>query len=130
MKFLPVSKADINAQRITGIAYVGTLPDAEPVLDSQQEWISIDNLKKAAFDFMESIQENPQKRFNLNHDNKTAFDARLLESFVTDSESEINGETVPPASWVITLKIEDPKIYEQIANGTLTGFSLQGVGYV
>ena len=53
----------------------------------------------------------------------------FYESFQVDQERGISapkGMDVPDGSWVGTMKVEDPAIWELIRQGDFTGFSIEG----
>jgi hypothetical protein len=52
---------------------------------------------------------------------------RIAESFITPRDSVINGVAVKAGSWVVAIRVADPKILAAVRNGAIGGVSLGGV---
>ena len=57
--------------------------------------------------------------------NLTVFESWIVEDEVKD-KSAIYDLDAPVGSWVISMKIEDDKVWESVTNGLYTGFSIEG----
>jgi len=55
-------------------------------------------------------------------------DAAVVESYVAKCDMEINGEPIKKGTWLMTVEINDPTVFEAIEKGKITGFSMGGVG--
>lgn len=110
--FVPLLKT--AEERICcGIVYV---PDEE---DSQGDFASAREIRKAAYRFMESHQV-----FRVNHDRLAK--TRILESYLAPANFTIQKQVVKKGSWVLTVRVLDEKIWAAIKKGTITGFSMAG----
>jgi len=78
------------------------------------------DIEKFAFDFL--IQNN-QNNLTLNHE-KDFNGAKLVESYLTKNEDNAIG--VEKGSWILTYKVFDMKLWEEIKEGKFNGFSLEG----
>jgi len=107
-----VSKAD--QQIICGVIYE---PDT---VDAQGDQANADEIKKAAFDFMESV-----RTFKVMHKGKKT-DITILESYIAPADFSVGKKKVKKGSWVITAKVNDKKVWKSIKDGKLTGFSMAG----
>ena len=55
-------------------------------------------------------------------------DFQILSSYVVDTNSVLNGESIPGGSWLLSLKVENPEIWELIKEERLNGYSIGGLG--
>jgi len=82
---------------------------------------------------MKFAKKGYMQNLNLMHDEnqKTNGGAVIFESFLTDSSRGIlpmkGFEDVADGSWFISAKIEDDSVWEKVTNGTLKGFSVEGI---
>jgi hypothetical protein len=115
-----ILKADAAQQIVTGLVYG---PPGE--CDSQGDYAAdAATIEKAARTFMSKYYDDP-RRFNINH--KGPLEAwPVLQSFVTAKSTKIGGKTVPAGCWIMTLKVEDPRVWKAIAEKKLIGFSIKG----
>lgn len=114
-KAVPLLKADVKDQQIVyGIVYS---PDEE---DLQGDTASADEIRKAAFSFMEGDQ-----CFKINHSKKTM--VHILETYLAPCDFEIEGKTVKKGSWVLAARVLSKSVWQKIKDGTLTGFSMAGI---
>lgn len=116
VKFVGVQKADKNPERIVmGIVYE---PDTK---DSQGDWANEDEIREAAYSFMESEQV-----YKINHEGSGA-SIRVLESFIAPVDYELEGEKVKKGSWMLGSRVVDEDVWEKIESGELTGYSMAGM---
>jgi hypothetical protein len=114
IEFLPVEKAKDEEHIVCGIVY-------EPnTVDAQGDRASAEEIRKAAYYFMENIQV-----FKVNHKGNPA-KIRPLESYIAPVDFEINKKDIKKGSWILTCRILDDNIWEDIKNGKLTGYSMAG----
>lgn len=111
-----VKKAD-DAHYVTGIVY-------EPMVeDTQGNYMTEEEITKAAYWYAEN-----GNNVDIQHSFEPIEGAKVVESYIAKSDEEINGKPVKKGSWVMTMKIEDPEIFDAIQKGDITGFSMGGRG--
>jgi len=54
--------------------------------------------------------------------------ADVVESYIAPQDFTINDQTVKKGSWVMSVKVHCPDLWEQIKAGEVTGFSIGAVG--
>lgn len=83
----------------------------------------------------EAAQKFSSENRNLNvkatHETDTNVnDVFIFESFITD-ENRVNSvkgfEDMPLGTWFVTMKVNNPTVWEQIKNGEFNGFSLEAL---
>ena len=126
----------IRKDEITGVVIQPNLPDAHgDVFDSQEveEACRIWNEKFQHFTI--SHRDKKSRLIDLEaltnpetFENCFDQDFEILSSFVTDSQSVLNGESIPEKSWVISLKVKSPEIFSLIKEKKLGGFSIGALG--
>jgi hypothetical protein len=64
------------------------------------------------------------------HDGKAVDDVHVLESWIkesnNDKSSDYGFENLPVGTWFVSMKINNPKIWDKVKDGTLNGFSVSG----
>lgn len=111
---------DDDKRLVYGIVYE---PD---VIDTQGDFTDAVEIEKGAHRFMEHYQEIGEAHF------VTTPDLKLVESFIAPSDYEVNNpitgelQKVNKGSWVIVVKVYNDKVWEEVKNGSLTGFSFEG----
>lgn len=112
-----IVKADADAHEVTGIVY-------EPMTeDTDGNYMTEEEIFKAAHYFMKNAGG-----VDLQHSFEPLEGAYVAESHVARCEEEIGGQKIAKGTWVMTMDIEDPEIFEKIEKGELTGFSMGGTG--
>jgi len=96
------------------------------VTDAQGDIMSADVIEKAAFDYLKVF--NRSTKLGLQHKSFQKKERRfyLVESYIAPIEFVLNTKTVKKGSWLMTVKVEDPKIWEAVKKGDITGFSIGG----
>jgi hypothetical protein len=102
--------ADDELQIVWGEVYVGD------VLDSQGEFMTIDTVRKSAYEFMIAGRT---LSIDVQHDNKS-YKAYLVETFISRKGDPI----YIPDAWVVGVYVEDRVLWQAIKDGDLNGFSL------
>lgn len=116
--FVPIMKTNKERKTITGVVLE---PDT---VDAQKDTIPADVILDAAEDFLANI--NVETTLGLMHKDMNP-PLQLVQSFVvSDSDITINSVIVLRGSWVITVRVNDDDIWQQIKDGKLTGFSIGG----
>ncbi len=116
IELIPLTKAD--EQIVYGIVYE---PDT---VDAQGDEASAEVIKKAAYDYMENSQA-----FKLMHKGKK-IKVTILENYIAPVDFEIEKRKVKKGSWVLVTRVLDKKLWKQIKEGNLTGYSMAGYAKV
>lgn len=112
-----ILKTDSEAHYVTGIVY-------EPMTeDTQGNYMTEDEITKAAHWFAKN-----GNNVDLQHSFEPLDGATVVESSVAKCDYELEGETIKKGTWVMTVEITDPEIFESIEKGEITGFSMGGMG--
>jgi len=110
---LTILKQDDEQQLITGIVME---PDT---VDSQGDKVSKEEIQKAAFKFLIK-----SRTIGLQHKKKGPLD--VVESFIVPDNMEMGGQKVKKGSWLMTVKVNDGKVWQNVKDGKYTGFSIGG----
>ncbi len=114
IKFVGVTKAEENPEHyVMGIVYE---PDTK---DSQGDWATAEEIRKAAWGFMESDQV-----YKINHDEDA--EIHVLESFLAPVDYEMEGQKIKAGTWMLGSRVMDTEIWKQIEDGKKTGYSMAG----
>jgi hypothetical protein len=116
--FVPILKQNDEQQTVTGVVL------QPEVVDAQGDIISADVIKDAAFKFLAGF--NKTTKLGLQHKDFKKGRFALVESFITPMDLVIGNKTVKAGSWVMTVKVLDPKIWLAVKEGKITGFSIGG----
>lgn len=115
--YVPILKQGAEERTITGVVL------QPEVVDAQGDIYDANVVKQAAYKFLAGYNKNT--KLGLMHkDFKPKFD--LVESYLAPQELTINGTIVKEGSWLMTVKVLDDKVWEQVKKGKLTGFSIGG----
>jgi hypothetical protein len=115
-KFVPVFPMEKSKDEriVCGIVYA---PDEE---DLQGDGASEEEIRKAAYHFMEHVQ-----RFKVNHKGKHA-KVKVLDSYLAPVDLILANRQVKKGTWLLTTRILDDKIWKDIKSGKIAGFSMAG----
>lgn len=109
--------ADSESHFVTGIVY-------EPMVeDTQGNFMTEEEITKAAHWFAKNGNQ-----VDLQHSFEPLENAVVVESSVTKCDMELEGQEIKKGTWLMTVEITDPEIYEAIQKGDITGFSMGGTG--
>jgi len=119
-KICPIKKADIKKQ----IIYCVVLAPEE--LDEQDDWMTPEDIEEAAHNYLIS-----SRMVGKNHEEE--IEAVPVESYIVPQDLEWNEgpygpQTVKQGSWVIAIKILDPKEWRKVLDGEYQGVSVGGLG--
>lgn len=112
-----ILKADAKAHYVTGIVYE---PMAE---DTQGNYMTEEEITKAAHWFAKN-----GNRVDLQHSFEPLEGASVVESSVAKCDYELEGETIKKGTWIMTVELTSPEVFEAIEKGEITGFSMGGMG--
>lgn len=112
-----ILKADQDAHYITGIVY-------EPMTeDTQGNYMTEEEITKAAHWFAKNGSS-----IDLQHSFEPLEGAAVVESSVAKCDFELDGEPIRKGTWLMTVEVTDPAVFEAVEKGEITGFSMGGVG--
>ena len=90
-------------------------------------YFSAETIKQAAYRW---LQENMNHQFNLEH-SKNTNKVDVIESWiVNDSRNDKAaslGFSLPKGTWMLSAKINDEELWNEIKNGTYNGYSVEGM---
>lgn len=115
-KFVPifdVSKKE-DEHIVCGIVY------APNEVDSQGDFTTEEEIRKAAYQFMEEVQ-----KFKINHEGDY-IRAKVLESYVAPEDLMIADQKVKKGSWILATRILDEDLWRRIKKGEIKGYSMAG----
>lgn len=112
-----ILKADSEAHYVTGIVY-------EPMEeDTQGNYMTAEEIEKAQRWFAKNANS-----IDFQHNFEKMESAAVVENWIAKCDCQINGQDVKEGSWLMTVEVSDPGIYEAIEKGEITGFSMGGTG--
>jgi hypothetical protein len=121
------AKADEDKRQVFGWASIVEV-DGQPVVDRQGDWISPDEIEKAAYDYVLKSRKGGHQH---KRDGDQPFHAGdMIESFVMTPE-KIEKMGLPdstPVGWWVGYKIHDDEAWDKVKKGEVTGFSIHGRG--
>lgn len=94
------------------------------VVDSQNDYESPDDIRKAAHLFMEEYGE-----LGTQHTEMVTGKLKVLESYIAPSDFEMGGEKVNKGTWVMGIRVVDDGLWADVKKGAFTGFSIGGSAY-
>ena len=113
-----IVKKDSDNHFVTGIVY-------EPLTeDSQGDFMTEAEITKAAYWFAKN-----GNNVDIQHSFKALENASVVESWVAKADFDIEGETVKKGTWLMTVEIQDSKVWNAIEKGEITGFSMGGIAH-
>lgn len=116
-----IIKMDDEQQMVTGWASV-IEKNGIPVVDHQDDIITVDELTKAAHNFMSDYRVGKAM-----HDGGKV--GEVVESVVFTKElQKALGIDLGKVGWLIKVKVTNPKVWAQVKKGELKAFSVGGTG--
>lgn len=114
VKFVGIEKTEKNPEHfVMGIVYE---PDTK---DSQDDWATEDEIRQAAYSFMESDQV-----YKINHDDNASI--HVLESFIAPVDYDVGDEHVKKGSWLLGSRVVAEDVWEKVETGVYKGYSMAG----
>lgn len=114
--FCPIVKIDTERRVVTSIVL------AANTIDLQNDYIRPDEIWKAMESYMLAAQT-----VGIMHEKSNPF-CKVVEGFQAWDDHERGGQPVHKGDWVMSVKVGDDDIWQDIVNGDLTGFSIGGFG--
>lgn len=112
-----ILKADSEAHYVTGIVY-------EPMVeDTQGNYMTAEEIEKAQRWFAKNANN-----VDLQHNFEKMESASVVENWIAKCDCQINGQDVKEGTWLMTVEVTDPGIFDAIEKGEITGFSMGGSG--
>jgi site-specific DNA-adenine methylase len=96
--------------------------------DAQGDWIKAEAIEKTAHDFLRNY--NKTTGMGLMHKAFGDIGIELVESSIAPFDYKVGVKPVKKGSWVVTVHVSSDKRWEEVKNGTLTGFSVGGLATV
>lgn len=90
-------------------------------VDAQKDIYSAAEVRDAAHRFMEEYQN-----IGLMHRGLVNDGVKILESYVAPTEFEVGGTLVKKGTWLLAVRVQDEKLWQQVKAGELGGFSIGG----
>ena len=112
-----IVKTNADNHYVTGIVYE---PMAE---DSDGNYMTEEEITKAAYYFTKNSGQ-----VDIQHSFKPFAGGTVVESWVAKADFTIGEEQVKKGTWLMTVEVTDPEIWDSIEKGDITGFSMGGVG--
>ena len=124
---IKLAKVDEEKRIVMGAALIPNKPifrrDGE---ETYYVYFSKDTIRRASeLFFQKGNQSNATLEHEMKANNLTVFESWIVEDSEKD-KSAIYDLDAPVGSWVISMKIEDDKVWESVTNGLYTGFSIEG----
>lgn len=118
--FVEIAKANDEEQTVCGVVL------APETTDAQGDIYSAEVIRKAAFNFLASY--NDSTKLGHQHKDFKNWDGRfaLVESYLAPMDFALASTLVKAGSWIMTVKVLDPKIWTMVKSGAITGFSIGG----
>ena len=121
VSFLPFFKIEKMKHLVYGPVLKPGVADSWGVVPSAEE------VEKAAHEFL-ATYSSVSDPFSISHkDIVSKEQVQLVESYLTLDEIKTTEETIPKGSWIVVSKVLDEELWKKILDGTLKGYSLEGV---
>ena len=113
-------KAD-DPHVVYGVVYEPCSKGSVCKLDTQNDWVTPEELRKAAWAYME-------KSRTVGSQHRGPAKAVPVESFISPVDMVVDGEKITKGSWVVGVKINDDATWKKVESGELNAFSIGGKG--
>ena len=95
---------------------------APDVLDSDNDYMSAETIREAAYNFLKNGLTN---MVDVNHDNEVNYSCYVVESFI----ARPNDPDFIEGAWVAGVHIDNTVIWNKVKSGELNGFSLEAKSF-
>lgn len=119
--YIPFAKV-ANEQRIVS----GVVLKPEEV-DAHGDIYSAEVIRKAAYDFLAGF--GTETTLGLQHSNFEP-PTSLCESYIAPCDFTLGATKIKKGTWIMSVKVNDDKLWQRIKRGEITGFSIGGVAKV
>lgn len=96
-------------------------------VDLNMDIISADEIVKTAHNFVENLD---LKKINVDHQDGTDIPTvKIVESYILPQAMNFDEWALPEWTWMVALKFEDDKLYQDVLNGEYVGISMEWMRY-
>lgn len=122
------SKIDEDKHQVFGWASIVQL-DGEPVVDRQGDYISPEEIEKAAYNYVVKSRKGGSQH-KRTEDGQPFHASDMIESIVFTPEKIEKMHLPPdfPQGWWVGYKVTDEDTWQRVKKGEVTGFSVHGRG--
>lgn len=122
-----VSKSDADKRQVFGWASI-VEKDGVPVVDLQGDYISVDEVEKAAYEYVQKSRKGGNMHARNGEDPHHVSD--MIESFVLTPEKKekLGMPESTPTGWWVGFQVHDEETWDQIKTGKRPAFSIHGRG--
>lgn len=123
-----ISKVDVDKRQVFGWASVSKI-GGEDVIDKQGDYISMDEVEKAAYKYVNSSRIGGD--MHQREGEKPLAKSNMIESFVVTPEklSKMGlAEDAMPHGWWVGYQCTDDDLWQMVKDGRRVGFSIHGKG--
>ena len=106
-----IVNADADSHYITGIVYEPLTEDAHGNYMTEQE------ITKAAYWFAKNGNQ-----VDVQHSFEPLEKAAVVESYVAPCDMSVGEQAIKKGTWMMTVEVDDPDIFEKVQKGEITGF--------
>lgn len=114
IKIFKVCKSDLEKKLVYGVILE---PDT---VDAQNDIVSPEEIENAAHDYL-------VKSRIIGRQHKAKANVDLVESYISPVDFKINEDVVKKGSWVGVVKVLDDKLWQDVKDKKVTGFSIGGL---
>lgn len=112
-----IVKADAKSHYVTGVVY-------EPMSeDTDGNYMTEEEITKAAHWYAKNAAQ-----VDVQHSFEPLANASVVETWIAKADFKLNGEKIRKGTWLMTVEVTDPDVWDAIEKGDITGFSMGGVG--
>jgi len=94
------------------------------VVDGQGDIMSADVIAEAAYKYLSEY--NRKTTLKLQHSSPVKKRFSLIESYIAPMDFVLGTTPIKTGTWIVSMRIFDDKIWKQIKDGKITGFSIGG----
>lgn len=123
-------KTIVNIQKANEERIVYGIVLEPETIDAHNEIIDAKTIRTAAHLYMEFYQQKGFQHGKSSKYPKFPKGLRLLESYVAPINMTVNGKKIKAGSWVMAMRIDHDNLWEDVKNGLVTGFSIDGLAKV
>jgi hypothetical protein len=126
-----ISKVDEEKRQVFGWASLTTV-DGQPVVDLQNDYISIEEIEKAAYDYVMNSRKGGDMHSRIGDDPLHVSD--MIESVIITPDKlrkmGVPDEAISKVNtgWWVGYQVNDEQIWEKVKKNERTGFSIHGTG--
>lgn len=122
-----ISKSNADKRQVFGWASI-VEKDGVPVVDLQGDYISVEEVEKAAYEYVQKSRKGGNMHKRNGDDPHHVSD--MIESFVITPEKKekLGMPETTPTGWWVGFQVHDEETWDQIKTGQRSAFSLHGRG--